>query len=109
MRETSVLIVDDNEDFRGLMRLALEEEGFAVLEACDGQEALTRLKESGSSRWLVLLDLMMPGMTGWEFVLAMRADPLLRDNRIVATTAVPEDAPCGIDAVLRKPFGLEKL
>jgi CheY-like chemotaxis protein len=109
MRETSVLIVDDNEDCRGLVRLALEQEGFAARVACEGQEALAKLKESPNSRCLVLLDLMMPGMSGWEFVKVMRGDPLLRDNPIVATTAVPEDAPCGVDAVLQKPFDLEKL
>jgi len=109
MRETWVLIVDDNEDCRGLVRLALEQEGFTVRVACDGREALAKLEESASSRCLVLLDPMRPGMTGWEFVKAMRGDPVLGDNPIVATTAVPEDAPCGVDAVLQKPFDLEKL
>jgi CheY-like chemotaxis protein len=66
MREESILIVEDNEDFRGLVRLALEQEGFTVREARDGREALATLQESGSSHCLMLMDLMMPGMTGWE-------------------------------------------
>jgi CheY-like chemotaxis protein len=109
MREDSILIVEDNEDFRGLVRAALEQEGFTVREACDGQEALARLRESGKSHCLMLMDLMMPGMTGWELVSAVRSDPLLRDNPIIVTTAVPEEAPPGIDAVLQKPFDLDAL
>jgi CheY-like chemotaxis protein len=109
MRELSVLIVEDDEDFRALMREALEMEGFGVREAHDGQEALALLRASGASQCLVLLDLMMPGMTGWEFVATVRGDPLLRGNPIVVTTVVPEDAPWAVDATLQKPFDLEML
>jgi len=91
------------------VRAALEQEGFTVREACDGEEALARLRESGSSHCLMLTDLMMPGMTGWELVSALRSDPLLRNNPIVVTTAVPEEAPSGIDAILQKPFDLDAL
>ena len=109
MRQDSILVVEDNEDCREFVRAALEQEGFAVREACDGQEALARLRESGSPHCLVLMDLMMPGMTGWELVAAVRSDPLLRDNPIIVTTAVPEEAPSGVDAVLQKPFDLDTL
>jgi two-component system chemotaxis response regulator CheY len=109
MRQDSILVVEDNEDCRGLVRAALEQEGFAVREACDGREALARLRESGSPPCLVLMDLMMPGMTGWALVAAVRNDPLLRDNPIIVTTAVPEEAPSGVDAVLQKPFDLDAL
>ncbi len=84
-------------------------EGFGVREAHDGQEALAVLRASGGSRCLVLLDLMMPGMTGWQFVAAVRSDPRLRGNPIVVTTVVPEDAPWAVDAILQKPFNLETL
>src|SRR4051794_8394802 len=107
MREESILIVEDNEDFRGLVRIALEQEGFTVREARDGREALDTLQESGSSHCLMLMDLMMPGMTCWELVSAVRGDPLLRNNPIIVTTVAPEDAPSGIDAILAKPFGLD--
>jgi CheY-like chemotaxis protein len=109
MREDSILVVEDNEDFRGLVRTALEQEGFTVREAGDGHEALARLRESGRPHCLLLMDLMMPCMTGWELVSAVRGDPLLRNNPIIVTTAVPEDAPSGVDAVLRKPFDLDSL
>jgi len=109
MREDSILVVEDNEDFRGLVHAALEEEGFTVREARDGQEALARLRESGSSHCLMLMDLMMPGMSGWDLVSAMRSDPLLRRNPIIVTTAVPDEAPSGVDAILTKPFDLDRL
>ena len=109
MRELAVLIVEDDEDFRALMREALESEGFSVREARDGQEALALLRGSRSSRCLVLLDLMMPGMNGWQFVAAVRGDPRLRANPIVVTTVVPEDAPWAVDAILQKPFDLDTL
>jgi CheY-like chemotaxis protein len=109
MREDSILVVEDNEDFRGLVCAALAQEGFTVREACDGQEALARLRESGKSHCLVLMDLMMPGMTGWELVSAVRSDPLLRNNPIIVTTAVPEEAPSGVDAILQKPFDIDAL
>jgi CheY-like chemotaxis protein len=109
MPEDSILIVEDNEDFRGLVRSALEQEGFTVREASDGQEALARLQESGSSRCLMVMDLMMPGMTGWDLVSAVRSDPLLRGNPIIVSTAVPEESPSGVDAILTKPFGLDSL
>ena len=109
MRELSVLIVEDDEDFRALMREALEMEGFRVREAHDGQEALAVLRASEGSRCLVLLDLMMPGMTGWEFVAAVRSDLRLRGTPIVVTTVVPEDAPWAVGEILQKPFDLETL
>jgi CheY-like chemotaxis protein len=109
MREESILLVEDNEDFRALVRTALEQEGFTVREAGDGQEALAKLQESGSSHCLMLTDLMMPGMTGWDLVSAIRGDPLLRSNPIVVATAVPEDAPSTVDAILQKPFDIDSL
>jgi len=105
----SILLVEDNDDFRGLLRTALETEGFLVREASDGREALERLRESGSSHCLMLMDLMMPGMTGWELVSAMRGDSLLRSNQIIVATSVPEEAPSGVDAILVKPFGVDSL
>ena len=109
MRELAVWIVEDDEDFRMLMREALQREGFAVREARDGQEALAMLHASQGERYLILLDLMMPGMDGWEFVAEVRRDRRLQSNRIVVTTVVPEDAPWAIDGVLQKPFDLEEL
>ncbi len=61
--KATVLVVDDNQDIRETVRLALEDEGYTVLEAGDGMTALETLKES-PSRLVVLLDHIMPGIDG---------------------------------------------
>ncbi len=69
-----VLLVDDQEDARRTLGEILAGEGFAVRTAMDGEEALAHLR-SPSPPDLVLLDLVMPGMDGWEFLRYKRADP----------------------------------
>ena len=64
--EHLVLLVDDHEEARDALAMLLRNEGFAVREASDGQEALDALYD-GPRPCLVVLDLMMPGMDGWEF------------------------------------------
>jgi CheY-like chemotaxis protein len=64
--EHLVLLVDDHEEARDALAMLLKNEGFAVREASDGQEALDALYD-GPRPCLVVLDLMMPGMDGWEF------------------------------------------
>lgn len=59
-----VLVVDDDADWRNLLRECLEELGYEAVEAEDGQQALERLEESGYR--VMLLDLYMPGMDGWQ-------------------------------------------
>jgi CheY-like chemotaxis protein len=87
MRDASVfLVVDDDEDVRIALRLFLEGEGFVVEEAVNGSEALQRLR-SGLRPQLIVLDLMMPVMTGWEFREQQRAAPELKDIPVVIFTA----------------------
>jgi CheY-like chemotaxis protein len=68
-----VLIVDDDDDIRETLRVCLEEEGFAVRTARNGLEALASLAE-GALPGLILLDLMMPEMNGWEVLEQLRSD-----------------------------------
>jgi two-component system response regulator MprA len=72
----SVLVVEDEGDIRGMIRLALELEGYVVFEATDGRRALEQLR-AGLRPSLILLDLMMPGMNGWEFRAEQGRDPEL--------------------------------
>lgn len=69
-----VLVVEDDFDIRGTIRLALEAEGYTVATAENGREALEYLRGVGVP-CLILLDLMMPVMDGWAFRAAQRADP----------------------------------
>jgi serine/threonine protein kinase len=72
----SVLVVEDEPDARESMGLALRLEGYDVQTAANGQEALEKL-EAGPTPDLILLDLLMPGMNGWEFLERQRRDPAL--------------------------------
>jgi signal transduction histidine kinase/CheY-like chemotaxis protein/HAMP domain-containing protein len=84
-RDLPVLVVDDDPDFRDLARRTLEREGYSVVEADNGRAALDRLR--GTVPGVVLLDLMMPEMDGFDFVAAVRADAAWRSLPIVVITA----------------------
>lgn len=109
----TVCIVDDDSDIREAMRLVLELRGYDVLEASDGAEALEVMRRSDAPCCLVLLDLMMPGMNGWEFRARQRADPALASVPVVVLSGVREVASQAreLDAseVLQKPIDLEQL
>jgi CheY-like chemotaxis protein/anti-sigma regulatory factor (Ser/Thr protein kinase) len=83
--ERNVLIVDDTPEVREVQRRLFEQEGWQVAEASNGAEALERLAEGAPS--LILLDLMMPVMDGFEFILQARKDPARRSIPIVVVTA----------------------
>jgi len=68
----TVLVVDDDRPMRALCRASLEEAGFRVLEAADGGEALESVRDERPD--LILLDIMMPGISGWEVTSALLAD-----------------------------------
>jgi CheY-like chemotaxis protein len=91
-RDLPVLVVDDDADFRELARRTLEREGYTVIEAENGRVGLARLHETKPG--VVLLDLMMPEMDGFDFVAAARAEAAWRSVPIVVITAKdlsPED------------------
>jgi CheY-like chemotaxis protein len=79
--------VDDDEDLRAAVRAALENEGYRTTEAKDGQQALAFLQNAKDKPALLLLDLMMPSMDGWQLRARMRADPALSAIPIVIMTA----------------------
>lgn len=87
----SVLVVDDERPIRTICRVNLEAAGMAVLEAADGTEALAVARSQPPD--LVLLDVMMPGLDGWEVAAALSADPELRELPVVFLSArgAPED------------------
>jgi GAF domain-containing protein/CheY-like chemotaxis protein len=84
-RDRPVLVVDDDAGLRQLLRRMLEPEGYAVVEAENGRAALDRLREVSPS--VILLDLMMPEMDGFEFVAEFRAHEAGRAIPIVVITA----------------------
>jgi CheY-like chemotaxis protein len=86
-----VLLVDDEPAIRTICRVNLEGDGFAVLEAKDGAEALEEVRRQRPS--LVLLDVMMPGVDGWDVAEALASDVGMRDIPVVflSARAAPED------------------
>ncbi|MDP9149155.1 MAG: response regulator [Myxococcota bacterium] len=104
----TVLLVEDEEDLREMMREALELNGYAVVAARDGQQALDELAAI-ERLCLVLLDLLMPGMNGWDFYEQMRRRPGLANVPVVVHSSAPSRAPAGVTRVLQKPVKLESL
>ena len=84
-----VLVVDDEPDVLLLCRVNLEFEGYEVVEAADGEEALDKVRVEQPD--VVLLDVMMPKMDGWQVLEAMKAEPELKDIPVVMLTAKVQD------------------
>jgi CheY-like chemotaxis protein len=105
---TCVMIVDDDVDIRRSIADALELEGYEVLQAADGREALQKLRQNTRPAAIVL-DLMMPGMNGWQFRDAQRNDPELADIPVIVASASGRQGTIEADSYVTKPFSLETL
>ena len=107
-----VLVVDDDRDVREALVDLLADGGYTATCASNGQEAIERLRR-GDRPDVILLDLMMPVMDGFQFREAQTADPALNDIPVVLLSAhadVPAVASSmGVAAGLRKPFAVDKL
>ena len=104
----TVLIVEDEEDLREMMREALELKGYRVVTAEEGQDALNKL-EGIEQLCLVLLDLLMPGMNGWDFFAKMRERPELERVPVIVHSSASNRAPVGVTRVLPKPILFDRL
>ena len=107
----SVMVVDDDEDIREIVKLSLEAGGYRVTTAVDGLEAWQRLSASPLPS-LILLDLMMPRMNGEEFLKALRASPQANIPVVImsghgASNQKAEEL--GVNGCLTKPVDLEEL
>jgi CheY-like chemotaxis protein len=109
MSQKIVLIVEDEEDIRETLRLSLELEGYAVQTAENGKTAL-ELLQNGPLPCIILLDLMMPQMNGWQFTENVRKDENLKLIPIVVVTAFNERTrPIDVQKVMKKPVDLNDL
>jgi twitching motility two-component system response regulator PilG len=84
-RQLRVLIVEDDREIREMVALMVKGMGYAIMMAATGKEALARLREQMAD--IVLLDLMMPEMDGFEFCRTVQGDQNLRDLHIIITSA----------------------
>src|ERR1700675_4568767 len=110
MAAERILIVDDDESIRQIVRICLTDEGYEVSEAPNGEVALSALREFTPS--LILLDLRMPVMDGWEF--ARRYEKMPGPHApivafVAALNAEAEYADLDAAGILAKPFDLDDL
>jgi CheY-like chemotaxis protein len=104
-----VLVVDDDPDICETLREVIEAEGFPVVSAANGRAALEALG-MGLCPSLVVLDLMMPSMSGWELLAAIRAERRFADLPVaVISAAGGRTPPPGATYFLRKPIDLDTL
>ncbi len=105
-----VLVVDDEKLIRDMVARALSAKGWRIDTAADGQEALDRIRDERPD--VVLLDLMMPKMDGFDVLSAIRADPMLQGLQVIVLTArasqdvLKEALEAGADDYVSKPFHL---
>jgi DNA-binding response OmpR family regulator len=108
MKGKKILVVDDEADVLLLCRVNLEFEGYEVIEATDGVSAMDKVQREKPD--LVLLDVMMPRMDGWQVLAALKADPATKDIPVVMLTAKVQDKDQirgwsgGVADYITKPF-----
>jgi len=113
MNGDKILVVDDDPDARDIVRTFLDANGYEVTTAATGKEALAKMEEVHPV--LVLLDVMMPGMDGWEVARVIKNHPEFEDVRIVMLTArsdftdKQEGLRSGADDYIVKPIDLDNL
>ncbi len=109
----TVLIADDDLEILTMVRTLLRRRDIKLLEASDGDEAIRLIRENKPD--LVVLDVMMPGRSGWEICKAIREDDVLKGTGVIMLTGIGErlnelTSPLyGADEFLDKPFELAAL
>lgn len=109
----TILIADDEPNILISLEFLMQREGYRVLVARDGTQALAAVQEHRPD--LVLLDVMMPGLSGFEVCQAVRADESLRQTRILMLSAKGRDTDIakgralGVDDYMTKPFSTREL
>ena len=112
-KPASILVVDDDPEIVTMLNTRLTKRGYKVATAGDGHNAIEIAKREKPD--VVLLDVMMPGKSGWEVARALKQDPVTQHVKIVMVSAIGEKtneitAPIyGADAHVDKPFEFEKL
>ena len=109
----TILVVDDDPNSLDIVRTYLESRGHTVATASDGKEALAKLEEVHPA--VMLLDVMMPGMDGWEVARVVKNHPGFRDVRVIMLTARSDFTDkhqglrAGADDYIVKPIRLDDL
>jgi CheY-like chemotaxis protein len=109
-RKATILIVDDDDDLRGSLCESLADEGYDVVGVAHGGEALEYLRRAPPPR-MILLDLAMPVMNGWQFRAAQQSDPVIAGIPVVVLTAETSSrrGTLNVDELIPKPISLDRL
>jgi CheY-like chemotaxis protein len=102
-----VVLIDDDDDVRETLRDFVEYLGYRPVVAANGQEGLEVIRTLDELPCVILLDLMMPVMDGWQFLQVVGADATLSGIPVVISTSAPDRAPSGTP-ILPKPVDLEE-
>ncbi|HTY59665.1 MAG TPA: response regulator [Bacteroidota bacterium] len=108
-----ILVVDDSATVRKFVSASLTMQGFNVIAACDGMDALEKLPSMTFD--LVITDLNMPNMDGFELIRSLRENPQYRDLPVIILSSLGDTASIetgkglGVTSYLMKPFSLEKI
>ena len=106
----SILVVEDDEHIRELLKLYLEKENYAVITAADGNEGLGQFRRERPD--LILLDVMMPGMDGWEVCRTIRAESQVPVIMLTAKSETDDKVTglrAGADDYITKPFEMKEV
>jgi CheY-like chemotaxis protein len=110
MSPSTILLAEDDLEIRDVVQDVLEEIGCDVIPARTGKQALDFLSnDPRSPPDMVILDLMMPLVTGWQVLEMIQRDPALAGVPVVILTAATQDRPSGVAALLQKPFQVDHL
>jgi CheY-like chemotaxis protein len=108
-----ILAVDDSATVRKFVSVSLSMQGFQVITASDGMDALEKLPQQQVD--LLVTDLNMPNMDGFELIRALRENPQYKDLPVIILTSLTDEvsretgAKLGVNSFLVKPFSLEKI
>ncbi|MBI4377501.1 MAG: response regulator [Nitrospinae bacterium] len=114
MSGKNVMVVEDNEKNRKLMRVVLKAKGYNVIEAATGEEALGILRNQKKPD-IILMDIQLPGINGLKLVRQIKGDMLIKDIPIIAVTAYAMKGDeqkfieSGCDAYVSKPINTQEL
>jgi CheY-like chemotaxis protein len=103
-----ILVVDDDIDIRDAIRVVLQGHGYQVAAAANGRDALDYLHRAEPPD-LVLLDLIMPVMDGWQFRKEQKRDPALAAIPVVVISSAAQSPPLGVADFLQKPVAFDQL
>jgi len=108
--QKTILIVDDEPEIRNLLRQEISEAGFLVKEAINGKEGIERIRQAQPD--LVILDIMMPEMNGFDVAAILKNDPATKHIPIIVVSITDDKkriAQLGIDRYLTKPIDINQL